>query len=34
LESLEAEVLRANDRRMVEAFSQVIRNLEEKAEEA
>jgi DNA-binding MarR family transcriptional regulator len=34
LESLEAEVLRANDRRTVEAFSQVIRGLEEKAEQA
>jgi DNA-binding MarR family transcriptional regulator len=34
LESLEAEVLRANDRRTVEAFSQVIRDLEAKAEEA
>lgn len=29
LESLEAGVLRANDHRTVEAFSQVIRNLEE-----
>jgi DNA-binding MarR family transcriptional regulator len=32
LESLEAQVLRANDRRAVEAFSQVIRNLEGVAE--
>ena len=29
LESLEAQVLRANDRRAVEAFGQVIRNLEQ-----
>ncbi len=29
LEALEAGVLRANDRRAVEAFGQVIRNLEE-----
>jgi DNA-binding MarR family transcriptional regulator len=33
LESLEAKVLRANDRRAVEAFGQVIRNLENAAEE-
>jgi DNA-binding MarR family transcriptional regulator len=33
LESLEARVLRANDRRAVEAFGQVIRNLEENAAE-
>jgi len=32
LESLEAHVLRANDRRAVQAFGQVIHNLEEKAE--
>jgi DNA-binding MarR family transcriptional regulator len=34
LESLEAEVLRANDRRTVEACGKMIRDLEEKAEEA
>jgi DNA-binding MarR family transcriptional regulator len=33
LESLEAQVLKTNDRRAVEAFGQVIHNLEEKAEE-
>jgi DNA-binding MarR family transcriptional regulator len=33
LESLEAQVLRANDRRAVEGFGEVIRNLEEKAAE-
>lgn len=33
LESLESEVLRANDRRAIEAFGQVIRDLEEKAED-
>jgi DNA-binding MarR family transcriptional regulator len=33
LESLEAQVLRANDRRAVEGFGQVIRNLENAAEE-
>jgi DNA-binding MarR family transcriptional regulator len=33
LESLEAQVLRANDRRAVDAFGQVIRNLESAAEE-
>jgi DNA-binding MarR family transcriptional regulator len=32
LESLEAVVLRANDRRTVEAFDRVIRNLEKAAE--
>jgi DNA-binding MarR family transcriptional regulator len=33
LEALEARVLRANDRRAVEAFGQVIRDLEENAAE-
>ena len=33
LEALEAGVLRANDRRAVQVFGQVIRNLEEKAAE-
>ncbi|MGD0298403.1 MAG: MarR family transcriptional regulator [Bryobacteraceae bacterium] len=33
LESLEAQVLRANDRRAVQLFGQVIHNLEEKAAE-
>ena len=32
LELLETQVLRANDRRAVQAFGQVIHNLEEKAE--
>ncbi len=33
LESLEAQVLRANDRRAIESFGQVIRDLENAAEE-
>ncbi|HLK21987.1 MAG TPA: MarR family transcriptional regulator [Bryobacteraceae bacterium] len=33
LAALEAEVLRANERRTVDAFTQVIRELEQKAEE-